>query len=223
MSVRTTTKRVCPTRDELLEAACRVFAAKGFREATIAEICQRAKANIAAVNYHFRDKETLYVEAWRLAFARSLKAHPPEGGVPADAPPAQRLAGRIASLIRRAGGPDGVEFEIIHKEMANPTGLLAEVMREAIEPLRLGLAGVIRELLGEGAGEQDVELCQMSIRSQCLDPLFARRHRRSGRESGGGDLEAVIDHVTRFSLAGIAHVRQAAQARGGKRTKQDLR
>ncbi|MCY2930340.1 MAG: CerR family C-terminal domain-containing protein [Planctomycetota bacterium] len=221
--MKTTTKRVCPTRDELLEAACRVFAAKGFREATIAEICQRAKANIAAVNYHFHDKEALYVEAWRLAFARSLKAHPPDGGVPADAPAARRLGGRIASLIRRAGSGDSIECEIIHNEMAIPTGLLAEVMREAIEPLRLGLADVIRELLGRRAREQDVELCQMSIRSQCLDPMFARRHRREGRELTGGDLEAVIDHVTRFSLAGIACLRHAADARGPKRTKQDLR
>ncbi|MCY2927017.1 MAG: CerR family C-terminal domain-containing protein [Planctomycetota bacterium] len=187
------------------------------------EICRRAKANIAAVNYHFHDKETLYVEAWRLAFSRSLKAHPPEGGVASDAPPEQRLRGRIASLIRRAAGGESLEFDIIHKEMANPTGLLAEVMRESIEPLRRGLAGVIGELLGPRAAEQDVELCQMSIRSQCLDPLFARRHRPGGRDLGPAQIEAAIDHVTTFSLAGIAHVRQGVDGPGGPSGKQTMR
>ena len=38
------------TRQKLLAAACEVFAAKGFRQATIAEICQKAKANSAAAS-----------------------------------------------------------------------------------------------------------------------------------------------------------------------------
>jgi len=48
------------TRNRLLTAASRIFAEKGFQESTIAEICEQADSNIASVNYHFRDKETLY-------------------------------------------------------------------------------------------------------------------------------------------------------------------
>jgi AcrR family transcriptional regulator len=47
------------TREALLEAAAQVFAELGFRAATVREICQRARANIASVNYHFGDKENL--------------------------------------------------------------------------------------------------------------------------------------------------------------------
>ncbi len=54
------------TRKRLLAAAGRVFKEKGYHGATIAEICRVAEANIAAVNYHFSDKETLYLEAMRL-------------------------------------------------------------------------------------------------------------------------------------------------------------
>ena len=45
------------TRGRLLDAAGAIFADKGFRDATTAEICRRAKANIAAVNYHFGSKD----------------------------------------------------------------------------------------------------------------------------------------------------------------------
>ncbi|MGQ9671001.1 MAG: TetR family transcriptional regulator, partial [Desulfosoma sp.] len=49
------------TRARLLDAACDVFAEKGYRGARLADICRRAGANIAAVNYHFGDKASLYV------------------------------------------------------------------------------------------------------------------------------------------------------------------
>jgi len=38
------------TRQNLLTAASEIFADKGYRDATIAEICERAGTNIAAVN-----------------------------------------------------------------------------------------------------------------------------------------------------------------------------
>ena len=50
------------TRRQLLLAAGEVFAASGFRGATMADICRKAKANTAAANYHFGGKETLYPE-----------------------------------------------------------------------------------------------------------------------------------------------------------------
>jgi hypothetical protein len=52
------------TRERLLAGACEIFTKKGYRDATIADICERAGANVAAVNYHFGDKETLYIEEW---------------------------------------------------------------------------------------------------------------------------------------------------------------
>lgn len=202
-------------RERLLEKACEVFAKKGYRDATVAEICRGARANIAAINYYFGNKEKLYAEAWHLAFHRSLKAHPPDRGVPADAPVEQRLAGRILAIMERLADPKGYEFEIMHKELANPTGLLAEVMRKSIEPVRQGLGGIVRELLGEEASEEEVMLCQMSIRSQCFDVLVRKRHSRMLKAAGmkakmlpdKQKIEEIADHILQFSLAGIREIR----------------
>src|SRR4051812_21343424 len=51
------------TKARLLDAAGEEFAEKGFEGATIRSIIERARANIAAVNYHFGDKERLYIQA----------------------------------------------------------------------------------------------------------------------------------------------------------------
>ena len=72
------------TKDRLLEAACTIFADKGFRDATVAEICEAANANIAAVNYYFGDKEKLYDEVWHCAFSHATEAYPVDGGLPKD-------------------------------------------------------------------------------------------------------------------------------------------
>ncbi len=208
------------TQRRLLESACRAFAAKGYRDATIAEICEQAGANIAAVNYHFGDKATLYVEAWRLAFQRSLEAYPADGGVAADAPAEARLRGRIGSLVERMSDPQTHEFDIVHKELANPTGLLVEVMRECIEPIRRGMRRIVRELLGEKASDQQVQLCQMSIIGQCFHPMMRERHRPLlALEAKGAPgwpefgIETITDHIVRFSLKAIGEIRR--QCEGG--------
>jgi TetR/AcrR family transcriptional regulator, regulator of cefoperazone and chloramphenicol sensitivity len=204
------------TRRQLLSAASEVFAAKGFWEATLAEICRNANANIAAANYHFGGKEALYVECWRYAFEKSLEAYPADGGVCLTAPVEDRLYGRILSIMRRIIDPQSHDFDIIHKEMANPTGLLTEIIQESIYPVFQPLASIVRELLGNQATEQQVNFCLMSIRAQCFGPLLrARLQKRSSRspkipgiEPLVDDLEKLADHVTQFSMAGIRNVRE---------------
>ena len=70
------------TRLRLLNAACEVFAQKGYREAKVADICKQAGANVAAVNYYFGDKASLYKEAWQHAIEameESIAAEPSAG------------------------------------------------------------------------------------------------------------------------------------------------
>ena len=208
------------TRRNLLTAASEIFAKKGFREATIAEICRQAKANVAAANYHFGGKEALYVESWRFAFEKSLKTYPPEGGVAADASVEEQLRGRIMAIMRRIIDPQSYELDIFYNEIANPTGLLAGAIQQSIEPIFRGFAAIVRELLGKQFAEQQARLCLMSIRAQCFGPLMRERRRKmalpdplpSSSEWDLDDLETLVDHVTCFSLAGIRAIRNQMES-----------
>jgi len=209
------------TQARLLKSACEVFAEKGYREATLAEICERANANIAAVNYYFRDKATLYAEAWRQSFQRSLEVYPADGKVSPGAPPEERLRGRIQSILERIADPQSFEFDILYKELVNQTGLLTDVMQASIEPIRRGLFGLMRELLGEKASDMQVQLCQMSIRAQCFDLIIREQRRKKapgGKKYSGPpfldvEVSVLADHILRFSLAGIREMRREIEAR----------
>lgn len=53
------------TRTAILEAAKKIFAAKGFGAATVRDICTEAGANIALVSRYFGSKSGLYAEVCR--------------------------------------------------------------------------------------------------------------------------------------------------------------
>ncbi|QDU35096.1 putative DNA-binding transcriptional regulator [Poriferisphaera corsica] len=206
-----------PTKDRLLLAACHIFSKNGYHEATISEICQLAQANIAAVNYHFRDKQTLYVQTIRHAFDITAKKYHPNGNLPDSAPPEDRLAARINAIVRPSfdPGPAGYIKELFAWEMGYPTGLFGQFIKEGIEPLKKQFHKMLRELLGPNATDDDVHFCAFSIISQCHSPLLRMHVRKTliKYQPSVAEVEALIDHIVSFSLAGIASRRKLIEER----------
>ena len=64
----TESKGKTATRAAILEAAKKLFAAKGFGAATVRDICTEAGANIALVSRYFGSKSELYAEVCRSLF-----------------------------------------------------------------------------------------------------------------------------------------------------------
>ena len=209
-------KQTGRTQARLLESAAEVFAEKGYRDATVAEICRRAEANVAAVNYYFRSKENLYVEALRAAFEEGIRKYPPDAGVDPGAPPAERLRGRITALIHRILDPDTKEFDIMRREIGDPTGLLAEAHRDLIGSIRKGVFKLLREMLGPKASLGQILLGTMSVVGPIVHAGHKIRHERAFHKHDADgvellpikDLQPLIDHTMRFCLAGIQQMRQ---------------
>jgi len=68
------------TRDSLIKAAIDVFSAKGFEGGSVREITQAAKANQAAINYHFGGKEGLYREVLKASVQAFAELSPLDMG-----------------------------------------------------------------------------------------------------------------------------------------------
>lgn len=196
------------TREHLLTVAALAFAESGFRGATVRDICQRAGVNLAAVNYHFRDKQGLYTEVLRRNYQRALDRFPPGGGVPAGAPPEARLHGFIRSFLLRifSEGPDSCHGRLLAREMTDPTPALDALVADEIRPLAGQLMAILRELLPPGQPEARIRLCMAGVVSQIVfyhhcRPVISRMF--PDLDLAAENLDLLADHITRFSLAGI--------------------
>jgi len=192
-----------------LEAASEVFAEAGFRDATVREICQRARANVAAINYHFGDKENLYAEVLRYTQGKALEKYPLLLGMAETAPPEQKLRAFVLSLLSRIfdKGPTSWHGRLMSREMIEPTEVLDSLIEERIRPMSDTLRKIVAEILCCPLTDERVGSCAISVVSQCVfykhcRPVVVRLFpgHLPDDPTAIGRLAA---HITRFSLAAI--------------------
>ena len=212
MAPHNTTSR--NTRLRVLESASAVFAEKGYRDATIAEICEHASANVASVNYYFGDKKQLYDQVWRYAHKIATETHPFDACLSDDALPEECLYAFVSGMVKRtlSKGPAGHFQRLMAREIAEPTQAHMAIAEEAIRPESEWLEGIVKKLLdGRGMNDQ-VHLCASSVISQCLFlNLNKHGHERDFKGKGLKQIETLAWHITLFSLAGIREVKDLAK------------
>jgi TetR/AcrR family transcriptional regulator, regulator of cefoperazone and chloramphenicol sensitivity len=196
------------TRGRLLNAACDVFARKGYRDARVVDICRRADANVASVNYYFGDKESLYKEAWEYALRDMNASVFSESNVGTGQ---ERLQTFIQNLIQNfaAAGDLGRFGRLYLVEMVNPTGLIQDAWHDMIEPNRRKLHAIIRDILGTEARDRDIRFCELSIVNQCRMFVTVKRSDLEymlGEPLNPALIQQLASHIADFSLAGIQAV-----------------
>ncbi len=194
------------TRRRLLEAAGEVFAEKGFRATTFRDICGRAEANLAAVNYYFGDKEQLYVEAVQHAHhSRDSISHPQWSS---DTPPATKLRHYIRRMLTRLLDERRPSWhaQLMAREMTNPTNACRALVESYIRSDFEVLDGILRELLPSDTSDADRHLVAFSVVGQCL---HFKIHRPiaillvGDEETASHDIDRLTEHVAHFSLAAL--------------------
>jgi TetR/AcrR family transcriptional regulator, regulator of cefoperazone and chloramphenicol sensitivity len=200
------------TREKILNAAGEVFAEEGFEGATIRAITERAGVNLAAVNYHFRDKAELYAKVVSEACSvqAALKDAMAEG---ADSPEG-RLRSIVHHFVRYLLDPSRPDWmrRLKAREMANPTAALDELVEKNLRPLRDNfLRPTLRDLTNGCFTQRELGLIASSVMSQCLyflqyQPIIERLN-----PDFKYNVAEIADHVTRFSLAGIREMSRQAR------------
>jgi AcrR family transcriptional regulator len=206
------------TRKRLLDAAGSVFAEKGFQAATVREICERARVkNIAAVNYYFRDKQRLYLEAVKHASQCRIQ-DTPLPVLPPGTPAAEKLRVFVRTMLVRMVDEHSPRWhvQLMMRELLQPTEACVEMVRDFIRPQFERLQEILAELLPPGTSAVKRHQVAFSIVGQCLYYRMARPVVAlliGADEFATYDLDGLTDHIASFSLAALRKMKQEARAR----------
>ena len=195
------------TRQRVLQAAAEIFARQGFEKTTVREICLAAGANVAAVNYHFRDKQALYDAVLDYGYALALEKYPPTFGLGEKPTPEDRLHAFVRSFLHRLLGEGAPAWHgcLLARELSQPTGLLDKKVEQHVRPMFKLLTDIVREFIADSP-ESVLRRSAQSIVGQVLfyrhaQPVLLRLG--SETKFGPVQIEQIAEHITQFSLAAL--------------------
>lgn len=201
-------KTISNTRFAVMEAAGQIFADEGYSKATVRDICRQADANIAAINYHFGDKKSLYLAVLKHYQEIVFQTYPPDLGITATQKPEEKLRAFIRSFLMRImdEGRPAWFGKLLAREFTNPSWAFDILVEETIRPSFQLLTGIIAAILDKNQKDRVVRLCAMSIVGQCLyfrhsHPVISRLF--PGESFGPKQIDELTEHITLFSLQGL--------------------
>jgi len=200
-----------PVQDRLLDAAEQLFSDHGFEGAGVRDIASAAGCNIAAINYYFGTKDKLYTEVWRRQLLQMRNARlqaieqvmSESGGKPA-------LEDLLRSFANAFVGPFRDEsrsrrfMNLMAREMIDQRVPVNMFIDEVVKPTM----GAIREALLRacpGLEESRIPLLIVFLAGQLMHVVHVKTmfEQAETEEIPPFDLNEVVDHIVKFSAAGI--------------------
>lgn len=216
------------TKQRIMGAAGDIFGHQGFKTATVRAIAKAAQANIASINYHFRNKEGLYRAVLENIFSTVFKTIPVVMTAGSSAPPEERLRFFIRGMFHRFLSNRGLaglggKGKLIAREFLDPTPAFATIVETYIRPHRNILADIIGEIVNADPESEPVQACALSIIAQCIYYAFATpilQRIAPTLVPKASNLDRLADQVWQFSLGGILaiHSREGSPVPGMDQT-----
>ncbi|UCG19956.1 MAG: CerR family C-terminal domain-containing protein [Deltaproteobacteria bacterium] len=199
------------TRERILDTAEVLFAQKGYRAVSVREITSAAECNLAAVNYHFGNKENLYLEVFRSRWVpratrvrESFRKSLARQGSLSEAKVVRALAQAFVD------GPLSDDERLRHsqlmtREMTQPTKAFKHVAEQVIQPFFKEVSDQLDSVLSNKVGEEQMLLNIFSIFAMVLYFNFARVavSRLTGRKYDSAFRALLVEQITQFSLRGL--------------------
>jgi len=199
------------TRERILDTAEALFAQKGFRAVSIRRITSAAECNLAAVNYHFGNKENLYLEVFRSRWVpRAMRLRESFRKYLASQDSLSESAVVRALAQAFVDGPLSDEERLRHsqlmtREMTQPTKAFEHVAEQVIQPFFKEVSDQLNSVITDEVGNEQMLLNIFSIFAMVLYFNFARVavSRLMGREYDPALRALLVEHITQFSLRGL--------------------
>jgi len=204
------------TRERILDEAETLFANNGYHAVSVREITRAAQCNLAAVNYHFGNKQNLYLEVFRSRWLprasrvhRNFRKALKNNGNLSPSAVVQSLA--RAFLEGPMSDDERMRHhKLIFGELAQPTEAFELVADQVLKPLFTNLMTDLKAVMPDTTGDKQMALNAFSILAMVLHFNLARP--LITRFLDGHDevdfKDRLVEHIVEFSLNGIGAGRQ---------------
>lgn len=203
------------TKERLLSEAEALFAKRGYDAVSVREITAAAKCNLAAVNYHFGNKQNLYLEVFRARWvprARRVQEYFRKTLAEQDAPLPTAVARSLAEAF--LVGPLSDEerqhhHQLMARELGHPTDAFDFLADKVMRPFFGQLADMLGPTMPEGLDKERLMLNILSMFALVLYFNFARAavSRITGSEYDSAFKARLVEHIVQFSLHGWGGVK----------------
>lgn len=199
------------TRERLLKVAEMLFAQKGYDAVSVREITTAARCNLAAVNYHFGNKKSLYLhmfrERWMSRAQRILACFEENLATRGGATPASVIQSLAEAFIK---GPLTDEerlyhFQLMARELIKPTEAFDMVASEVMLPFFKRGEQRLRPYLSGTMDEERALLNMLSIIAMVIYFNFARMpvSKIMGHAYDEPFKDRLVRHIVTFCLSGL--------------------
>jgi AcrR family transcriptional regulator len=200
------------TQTKVLVAAESLFAEYGFHGVSLRQITTQAGVNLAAVNYHHSDKQSLYAEILtyrlrQLKQARLTKLTSAEEDAQGNPVPLAQLITILAATLllpaaSESPGPAG--RRLLGRALVDPLPFTATILADEFQPTMTRWGQAVRRHAPARAPSRF--LWQLSFVVGALHHAAASLHDMTARTSGicrNNDAETALENFREFAVAAL--------------------
>jgi AcrR family transcriptional regulator len=202
------------TRAQLLEAAGELFAERGYDAVTGREICLKAGANAAAINYHFGGMEGLYVSVLEEARERFVSQHALVEALARAGTMEEKMTAVARIGLRALLGSEQKSWapRLIIRELTSPSAA-ASLLVATAQPRFKVLRAMVCVATGLPEDHPAISRCCLTLAApmqflMIADHAFLRRIYPDLDLSAGG-IDVLAEHFVRYAMAGLKAVAEA--------------
>ena len=173
------------TREAIIKAAVQLFAEKGFDSTSVRDIVTKARVNQAAINYHFKTKDGLYLEVLKTAFDKLMT----EGGFDPETLKSLSREEALRSFLRQQLRPLLFRDELSRYirlfawESAHPSKTFLKFMATNTMSYMTAAVDIVRRFMPKGADHRTALCAAIWLMGQCN--VFVRNRELLAREPFG--------------------------------------
>ena len=203
------------TRHCIIKAAVDLFAEKGFENASVRDIVTKARVNQAAINYHFKGKDGLYLEVLKTAFAKLTEHAEFDAEKLKSLSREEALRSFVYQQLRPLLFRDEMSryIRMVAWESAHPTKVFRKFIATNSVSYLTAAVDIVRQFLPPGTKKR-VALCgAIWLMGQCS--VFVRNRELFAQEPFSIKIdEPFVDElaelITRLAIGGLLHASESA-------------